>query len=215
MMARLETQTGIIRVSGFTRSQWRALAIAIGAIVIALAFYFDAAAQSWVTAHRTSGGVALMAQVSRWGDWPSHVVLGLVLTCIAYLNGSRRWQRIFVAMLVACALAGAAARVVKLAAGRARPSVQVDAGWNGPRWSEKYHAFPSGHTASSTAFFAVLALASWRRGAGFLVIPVLIAFARMYLGAHHLSDVVCAALLGLAIAWLVCRSALLRVKNPT
>jgi len=112
-------------------------------------------------------------------------------------------MRIFAAMILACALAGAVARVIKISTGRARPSVQTEAEWNGPRFNPRYNAFPSGHTAASTAFFATLALASWRIGLGFLVIPILIAVSRMYVAAHHLSDVVCAALIGIVAAYVV------------
>ena len=146
-----------------------------------------------------------MDMVSRFGDWPGHVVLGLILMGIAYLNGSKRWVRIFAAMILACALAGIANRVVKISTGRARPNVQAEAEWSGPNFSSSYHAFPSGHTAASTAFFATLAFASWRIGVGLLTIPLLIAFSRMYVGAHHLSDVVCAALLAALVAYLVAR----------
>jgi membrane-associated phospholipid phosphatase len=72
---------------------------------------------------------------------------------IAHFVGSRRWLAIFAAMVIACAVAGTVNRVIKIAAGRSRPAVQVDAGWNGPRFSSKYHAFPSGHTAASTCVF--------------------------------------------------------------
>ena len=144
-----------------------------------------------------------MQAVSRYGDWPEHVALGLVLLGISYWRGSKRWRRIFAAMLIACALAGVSARAVKIATGRSRPNVQTEAGWNGPRLSARYNAFPSGHTAASTAFFATLAFASWRVGAGFLAIPLLIAFSRMYVAAHHLSDVVGAALIGVGVAYFV------------
>jgi membrane-associated phospholipid phosphatase len=101
-----------------------------------------------------------------------------------------------------------------MTAGRARPSVKTEgqhlasqgAGWNGPRLSSKYHAFPSGHTAASTAFFAVLLFANWRIGLACLPIPILIGFSRMYLGAHYLSDVVCAAVLGALCAFAVTRT---------
>ena len=144
-----------------------------------------------------------MRAASRYGDWPEHVALGLVLLGISYWRGSKRWRRIFAAMLIACALAGVSARAVKIATGRSRPNVQTEAGWNGPRLSARYNAFPSGHTAASTAFFATLAFASWRVGAGFLAIPLLIAFSRMYVAAHHLSDVVGAALIGVGVAYFV------------
>jgi len=117
-------------------------------------------------------------------------------------------------MILACALAGIAARVVKVSTGRARPNVQSQAEWNGPKLSPRYNAFPSGHTAASTAFFATLAFACWRIGMGLLAIPLLIAFSRMYVGAHHLSDAVCAALIGLLVAYFVTRRMQLPFRNP-
>src|SRR3954451_17704936 len=159
--------------------------------------------KAWVLQHQSSGARAFMQAVSRFGDWPEHVAAGLILVGIAYWRGSKRWMRIFAAMLLACALAGISARVVKVATGRARPNVQTEAGWNGPRLSARYNAFPSGHTAASTAFFAALAFASWRIGLGFLAIPLLIAFSRMYVAAHHLSDVAAAALIGVGVAYFV------------
>jgi undecaprenyl-diphosphatase len=146
-----------------------------------------------------------MTQVSRFGDWPEHVALGLLLALFAWLRGNKKWTRVFLAMLVACALAGAVARVIKITTGRARPSIKTEQTWNGPSLSEKYHAFPSGHVAASAAFFGVLVFAKRRVGLGFLIIPVLIAFSRMYVAAHYLSDVVCAGVLGVFCAWIIAR----------
>jgi membrane-associated phospholipid phosphatase len=173
------------------------------ALLLLASFYADAGVQVWMMQHQFPGLRSFMQAVSKYGDWPEHVVLGLVLLGIAYWRGNKHWQRIFVAMIIACALAGVAARVVKISTGRARPSVQTSAEWNGPRLNPRYNAFPSGHTAASTAFFATLAFASWRIGAGFLVIPLVIAFSRMHVAAHHLSDVVCAAMIGAMAAYVV------------
>ena len=176
------------------------------AVALVLAsFYLDAGAQAWMREHQTVGVRNFMEAVSRYGEWPGHVLVGLILVGIAYLRGSKRWVRIFAAMLLACALAGIANRMVKMSAGRARPYVQAEARWSGLNFSASYHSFPSGHTASSTAFFATLAFASRRIGLGLLAIPLLIAFSRMYVGAHHLSDVVCGALLATLVAYLVAR----------
>jgi len=114
-------------------------------------------------------------------------------------------MRIVMAMILACALAGIAARVVKIATGRPRPAAETTATWNGPSLKSRFNAFPSGHTAASAAFFATLALASWRIGAACLLIPLLIAFSRMYVAAHYLSDVVAGAVIGLLAAYFVVR----------
>lgn len=193
----------MVKTSGFRR-WWLAFAI-LAAVILAAAFCFDAAVQGWVAEYQTQAGVKFMRGVSKCGDWPSHVIIGIAGAAIAYSMGRREWLMIFAAMVIACVVTGSASRVIKIAAGRSRPSVKVDVGWNGPSLKSNYHAFPSGHTASSTAFFTTLCLARRKMGFALLPIPLLIAFSRIYLNAHHLSDVVFAAILGIVCAVLVRR----------
>jgi membrane-associated phospholipid phosphatase len=183
---------------------WIALAT-VAVIALVAAFFLDHAADAWIGAHSSPELKRVMQTVSRVGDWPAHVIAGLLGIAIAFVTKSKTWMRIFVAMLVALALAGVSGRVVKLATGRARPSVKTEAHWNGPRYSSKYHAFPSGHTASSTAFFVALFLKRKKIGTPLLLIPVLIALSRMVVGAHYLSDVTFAAILGVICAVLATR----------
>lgn len=173
------------------------------ALLLIASFSLDPVAQTWVKEHQGAAGRSFFKALSRYGDWPEHVALGLICLGLAWLRGSKRWRRIFLTMVLACALAGVAARVVKISTGRARPNVQVESGWNGPRLSARYNSFPSGHTAASTAFFATLVFAGWRIGFGLMLIPGLIAFSRMYVAAHYLSDVVCGAIIGLVAAWCI------------
>jgi membrane-associated phospholipid phosphatase len=179
------------------------IALVIVIATVGCAFWLDPFAQSWIIGHQNRTMKIFMRNVSRFGDWPEHIALGLLLAGVAWLRGHKKWTRIFLSMLLACAIAGAAARVIKITVGRARPSVTATETWNGPNLSSRFHAFPSGHTAASTAFFAVLLLANWQIGLAFLPIPLLIGFSRMYVAAHYLSDVVCAAILGIVCAILV------------
>jgi membrane-associated phospholipid phosphatase len=183
---------------------WIALAV-MALFALIAAFFLDHAAAAWIGAHSSPELKRAMQTVSRVGDWPAHVIAGLLGIAIAFVMKRKTWMRIFLAMLVALALAGVSGRVVKLATGRARPSVKTEAHWNGPRYSSKYHAFPSGHTASSTAFFVALFLKRKKIGAPLLLIPVLIALSRMVVGAHYLSDVTFAAILGVICAVLATR----------
>jgi undecaprenyl-diphosphatase len=186
------------------------IAIAIAAVAITVSFHFDDSVRDFLMQHQNRGMYNFMRNVSRFGDWPSHVALGLLLLGIAWIRGSRERSRVFLAMLLAMALAGVAGHVIKRTIPRPRPSVHTEIRWGGPHFSTKYHSFPSGHVGASTAFFGVLLIARRRVGLACLPIPILIGFSRMYIGAHYLSDVVCAAILGF-----LCALVVLRLMLPT
>ena len=190
------------------------IGIVVAAIAMVAAFHFDHAMLNFIAQHQDRLANKVMKSVSRFGDWPEHFALGLLLAGIAWWRGSKKWTRIFLAMLIALAVAGLAGRVIKISTGRARPSVKTEEVWEGPRFSSKFHAFPSGHVAASTAFFAVLLLANWRIGLACLPIPLLIGFSRMYVAAHYLSDVVFAAVLGILCAIFVNCLFLREIRNP-
>jgi len=171
------------------------LGFLVAAIAIAASFYFDDVVRDFIARHQNPGMRNFMRNVSRFGDWPEHFALGLILAAVAWWRGNKKWTRIFLSMLIALSIAGLAGRAIKVTTGRARPSVKSEQAWNGPRLSSKYHAFP----------FGILTFATWRIGVPCLVIPMLIGFSRIYGGAHYLSDVVCAAVLGMLCAILVAR----------
>jgi membrane-associated phospholipid phosphatase len=72
-------------------------------------------------------------------------------------------------------------------------------------------SYPSGHTGAATAFYVTLALVCQRiehpvlrrlATVACLLVPVLVAYARLYRGMHHPTDVVLGAVNGLVCAWL-------------
>ena len=188
--------------------------VVIVALIIAAAFYFDDAVRNFISQHQNPSVREFMRNVSRFGDWPEHVLVGLALIGLAQWRGNIEWKRIVLAMLIALAIAGLTGRVMKISTGRARPSVKTEQMWNGPHWTgAKYHSFPSGHVDASMGFFGVLFLARRRVGLACLPIPTLIGVSRLYLGAHYLSDVVCAAVLGILCALIVWRVGFRRVED--
>ena len=102
---------------------WKWLLIVLLAVIaIAASFHFDAAVRHWMVEHSNRTAKQVMRNVSRFGDWPEHVAAGLLVVAIAAWRGHKRWVHIGLTMIVACALAGIAARGVKIA-DRPRPSV--------------------------------------------------------------------------------------------
>ena len=189
------------------------IGIVIAATAIAVSFHFDDSVRDFMMQHQDRAMHNFMRYVSLLGAWPLHAAVGLVLLGLAWRRGSEEWTRIFLAMLLAMMLAGVTGTVIKRAVPRPRPSVHTDIRWGGPRFSSKYHSFPSGHVGASTAFFGVLLIARRRVGLACLPIPILIGFSRMYIGAHYLSDVVCAAVLGTLCALVVAHFLLLTIEN--
>ncbi len=189
------------------------IGIVIAATAIAVSFHFDDSVRDFMMQHQNPAVRNFMRYVSLFGDWPLHAAVGLVLLGLAWRRGSEEWTRIFLAMLLAMMLAGVVGTVIKHTVPRARPSVYTDTRWGGPRFNSKYESFPSGHVGASTAFFGVLLIARRRVGLACLPIPVLIGFSRMYIGAHYLSDVVCAAVSGTLCSLLVGHFLFLQIRN--
>jgi undecaprenyl-diphosphatase len=189
------------------------IGIAIAGMAIALSLHFDESVRDFIMQHQNAVMRNFMRYVSLLGDWPTHAAIGLIFLILAWRRGNKEWTRILMAMLLAMMLAGVVGTAVKRIVPRARPSVHADARWGGPRFSTKYHSFPSGHVGASSAFFGVLIIARRRVGLWCLPIPILIGISRMYLGAHHLSDVVCAALLGILCALVVAYFLLFRIDD--
>jgi len=155
-------------------------------------------------------------QDTRTGTWDSvtavwshlgntEIIIGVTVVAVALLWWrTRRW---WFAVIPAIAISLQATIFVTVSAviGRSRPSVpHLDP-------APPTSSYPSGHVGASVALYASLAIMAtgiertWLRRtviAVCSVIPVLVAYARLYRGMHHLSDVVVGAINGLVCAGL-------------
>ena len=64
------------------------------------------------------------------------------------------------------------------------------------------YSFPSGHTSSSFAAATALAGCFKKYAYLFYIVAALIAFSRVYLYVHYPSDIICGAVLGIAIGFI-------------
>lgn len=166
--------------------------------------------------------------MSEFGSGPLLVfacIIGIVATA---RNGSARWYRVLVLMIVAAGLSGSLAGIGRVATGRVRPNSAYAQGWYGPvhdgkaLWTANmFHSFPSGHTAGATALFAPLLFRArrlgprWKRWAALAIaIPLLVGLSRLLLNVHHLSDVIAGMELGLICGWRVCHMRLRVTRLP-
>jgi membrane-associated phospholipid phosphatase len=152
--------------------------------------------------------------VTLLGETVTVLTLGAIL-----LLGTWFWKhQIRPVVFVAAALLGeiAAYLVTVSLVSRDRPPVRIlDPGL------DPSHSYPSGHVAASVALYGALAVLIWRtqrKGWRWLcvalaAVPLLVGVARMYLGAHHLSDVV-TSLVFMSV-WLAFAAAVLLREPPS
>ena len=149
--------------------------------------------------------VTLLKGISTVFDPITFRVVTTVLALLLFRRGRRRLAIWTLVTIWGAALLGV---VLKAVVNRARPDL-VDAVATAPGRS-----FPSGHALTSTVGCAVLLLLvtpllrrRWRAVAiaVAILIPLVVAFARVGLGVHYLSDVVAGMLLGLG--WVIITAA--------
>ncbi|MEX0841952.1 MAG: phosphatase PAP2 family protein [Xanthobacteraceae bacterium] len=151
---------------------------------------------------------------SGWFLWP----IGLLLLVIAAspTHGLSRVAQLVLAAIVvrlgfiffAIALPGLFTSLVKRLIGRARPFVSLTAEpyrFAPFSWDEAYTSLPSGH--ATTAFYAAVAIgAVWPQARIVMwVYAGIIALSRVVMAAHHPSDVIAGAIVGILGALLVRR----------
>ena len=85
---------------------------------------------------------------------------------------------------------------LKRAIGRTRPDGDA---------KRSNSSFPSSHAANAFALAFVLARRYRRAAAVFVLLAAAVAFSRMYLNRHYISDAVAGAAIGTACAWAVAR----------
>jgi undecaprenyl-diphosphatase len=154
--------------------------------------------------NRTPLGDTITDIWSRMGNTEIIIATCVVVTAVL-LWRTRDW-RFSAVPAIAISLQATIFVIAANLVGRVRPPVLPE----DP--SPPTSSFPSGHVGAATALYASFALLAaerierdWLRRlvVGLCVlVPLLVASARLYRGAHHLSDVLVGALNGLACAFL-------------
>jgi undecaprenyl-diphosphatase len=205
------------RAEAATRLRWQALwLVAIGAaVVVALLFAFDATEIGMMPPRGTPSLWPFRILTDFGNDayvlWLLAAALVVIALVCAGLRGKlrARWlglatqvEYLFFAVLFPVLIT----EIVKWTAGRGRPFVGGKANpFNFVPFAgtEAYFSFPSAHAVTSFAL-AFAAGAIWPRARGAMFVYAgLIAATRLVLLAHHPSDVVAGAVIGVAGAMVV------------
>ena len=164
---------------------------------------FDNHVTSFVVAHRTGGLDAAMKAVTWLGSWVAVLVAAAVVLVLVF----RRRLSVGFLLLAVVAWAGTqgGTTLAKNVVQRPRPPEDLRLvsahGWS----------WPSGHTATATLVFAVLATVVWMltpsvrlrflAALGWIVVAVAVAFSRVEVGVHWTTDVIASVVF--ATAWLL------------
>ncbi len=150
----------------------------------------DSTIPHWFAAHRSPALNHWSQLASNLGATQDILIVGVV-TCVVFLAVTRRWRPV---IFLAVVMFGELAAFLTIAAmvKRPRPDVShLDS--NLPT-----SAFPSGHMAATTCLYAGIAIMVIGYARGWwrflflipaVVMPVMIAVARMYRGEHHPTDI--------------------------
>ncbi len=168
-------------------------------LMLALALLSPIESLDWTVVRAVQGArrpalEGVMHEATAFGR-PAVVAGGLAIVLAVDLASGGGWSTV---RLAAVALAGTNVVVegLKRAIGRTRP--------DGER-RRSNSSFPSSHAANAFGLAWVLG-ARWRRGIPFFfALALLVAFSRLYLNRHFLSDVVAGAAIGMAISWAAAR----------
>jgi undecaprenyl-diphosphatase len=173
----------------------------------------DVQVAHWFNAHAFEPVTSLMYGVSAIHSVAGMLVLICALAWYLWQKQARYW-------LLALAFAVPGGMLLNVALKyffqRARPVFED------PLVTLATYSFPSGHTTAATCFYGllasylVIARPAWSVRAGTvtlcLAMVLLVAFSRVYLGAHYLSDVLAA--MAESVAWLaVCITAISTLRR--
>jgi undecaprenyl-diphosphatase len=169
----------------------------------------DAAIPRWFAARRTPSLNHLSLIASNLGATQDILIVSVV-TCVVFLAVTRRWRPvIFIAVVMFGELG--AFLIIEEIVKRPRPDVpHLDSGL-------PTSAFPSGHMAATTCLYVAIAILVIGHARGWwrylflipaIVMPVMIATARMYRGEHHPTDILASVLF--AALWLTAATMLIK-----
>lgn len=180
-----------------------AVALIISLALIGLALPWDEpivqSIESLNAATPTWKGIA--RQVSYYGDFLGfNVLLFTLLVLSGWVLRSRRLLRLAVASLLCASLAGLTANLVRFGVGRPRPCAHVSDQLRGPSFDSSMQSLPSAHTATAFGASLPVLLSQTTIGGPLVLGACCVAWSRLQLERHHLTDVLVSIMIALFYA---------------
>jgi membrane-associated phospholipid phosphatase len=161
----------------------------------------DAWLANWLHHHAAEPMTSVMLVITHWHSMVGSAIMALLLAAFFYVRKLHYWLLAELFVVPGGMLLNV---LLKYVFQRERPS------FDEPLLTLTTYSFPSGHTANAALLYGLIGCWLWMRyrrpraraaivGAACAMVA-LVAFSRMYLGVHYLSDVLAASAEG--VAWL-------------
>ncbi|MFZ4524599.1 MAG: phosphatase PAP2 family protein [Chlorobium sp.] len=158
---------------------------------IQTALWFHSLGKTWA--------YKIFEKVTLFGDSLYYLIGGLLLFVVF------RGKKIYTAYLglflfSSVAVSGLTTDLIKFIAGRARPKLYFSDqifGFDFFRWEHAWTSFPSGHSATAFSVAMLISILSPRWRTLSLVAGFMVAFSRIFLTQHYVSDVIAGSFLGM------------------
>jgi len=206
--------------------RWEGRASAVrdlGPIIVLLALvpfiilYLDASIRTFILSVQEPPGMMVATWVSAIGYGLLDAAFAGILMTVGHFMGRPREKAAGRLGLFAVVVGGLSVQLLKRLFCRARPLTEVAGQFFTafPCLGEGYRliSFPSGHAVTAFALAYVLSLAYPKGSFVFYLLASMVAFSRVYLASHFLSDVVAGAAVGLLAGWMVCQFAGSQLTN--
>ncbi len=188
-------------ISSFMTRPYRWSIAAATVILLCLLSYIftDIKAALWFHTINKGWYSDLFNIITDFGESQWYLIAGMLLFIVfRKTNELRADSGLFLSLSVAAS--GVSADIIKYIAGRARPilyfSEQVY-GFNSFHYEYQWISFPSGHAATAFSAAIVLTILYPKGRFFFLFAGTLIAFSRIFLTHHYISDVIAGSFLGI------------------
>ena len=180
--------------------KWSIAVVAVILLCVLSYIFTDIQAALWFHTLNNRWANDVFNIITDFGESQWYLIAGMLLfVAFRKKNFYRAYSGLFLSLSVA--VSGVSADMIKYIAGRARPTLYFSEhlyGFNSFHYEYEWISFPSGHAATAFSVAIVLTTLYPRWRVLFLISAALIAFSRILLTQHYISDVIAGSFLGIA-----------------